>query len=96
MSKFNRITGEFVPDDASNVVDPSDPKTGEVSVPNIVGPEDQNHPGRYLRGPDFMKQQIQVGVHTVVGQGEGAEEYVCVSDSEPASVYTAYWVKVTD
>lgn len=93
MSKFNRITDEFEPDDASNVFDPSDSKTGKVeTTATVVGPEDLDNPGRYLRGPDFMKEQIQVGAHVTVG----VDEFVCVSDSEPASVYTAYWVKVTD
>lgn len=97
MSKFNRITGEFEPDDASNVFDPSDPKTGKIETKaNIVGPEDPNHPGHYIKGTDFAKLQIQVGVHTIVGDGEGAEEYVCVSDSVPPTPDTAYWVKVVD
>lgn len=87
------IKNEFEPDDASNVVDPSDPKTGNLGKidANVVGPEDPNHPGRYLRGPDFMKEQIQLGAHVIVGST--GEEFVCKSDG---SIYEAYWDKVVD
>lgn len=74
----------------SNVTNPADPKTGNITVPEgveVIGPPLEGKPNCFALGKDFHKQQIQLGAHHF----EAGDEYVVKS---PGSVYQAYWEKV--
>ena len=89
MSKtFNPVTGTYSEDAPdSNVTNPADPKTGELGGAgglDLVGPPIEGQSGRYAKGPDFMKAQIQLGARLT----RGKEVLVCES---AGSIYDAYW-----
>lgn len=89
MSKtFNAASGSFKEDGTdSNITNPADPKTGELGGAgglDLVGPPIEGHPGRYAKGPYFMKAQIQLGARLT----RGKEVLVCES---AGSIYDAYW-----